>query len=229
MDLSEQHRHVLEAVQRHAVSACECAVLLVVNYRMSLPPNGVAGHAKLFDDLDGNPYGVFSLDDYLRAVDRCVHKGWLTILPPDHAEREERRRRLSTVPEVIDESYRAGDVDFTEGGFPFFRALLCEVFGPDIVRRSYAGWNWDDSRHAFDVYAEDEELCRSAMERVEREGVNPFGGGLLRVAGVEGPAPIGPWKPDRFIMLPSGFHAVLKVELHAQPTTREGEAVRSMP
>ena len=28
-----------------------------------------------------------------------------------------------------------------------------------------------------------------------------------RATGVEGPRPIGPWKPDRFTTLPGGFHA----------------------
>jgi len=34
--------------------------------------------------------------------------------------------------------------------------------------------------------------------------------------GVENPAPIGPWNPFRFLTLPEGFHAVLRVNLLSQ-------------
>jgi hypothetical protein len=206
VDKSERRRQVLDALRQHSVSACEYAVLGIVHYRINAPPRGVAEDAHLYSDDAGHP-----LENYLRAVDSCVEKGWLTILTQEDLEREERRRLSSTVPEVIDTSYCPGDVDFTEAGAALYQTLLRELWGPEhLLARS--GWNWDEEDGRFDIYAGREEDCRSWLREMTGEGCIDGAGRPARVVRVEGPLPIGPWRPYRFLTLPSGFHAVLKVE-----------------
>jgi hypothetical protein len=63
----------------------------------------------------------------------------------------------------------------------------------------------------LDIYATDEDGCRSWLDFIEQD-VAGFLGEPAKVAGVERPRRIGPWKPNRFLTVPSGFHAVLRVE-----------------
>jgi hypothetical protein len=83
---------------------------------------------------------------------------------------------------------------------------------PASLDRGHSGWNWDEGRRAFDIYATGEACCRSLLGQIEQD-VEGYAGEPARVAGVELPRPIGPWKPVRFLTVPAGFHAVLKVEL----------------
>jgi hypothetical protein len=214
VDRGEFHRHALDVLRRHEVSPCEDAVLGIVYYHITLPPLGIAQYAKAYDEdeIMGTPYGPFPLEDYLRAIESCVAKGWLTVLTPEDFEREERRRLLSQIPEVLDKCYRPGDVAFTEAGFLLERQLSREIMGPEFEERQTEGWNWDADRQRLDVYAEDEEACRLRLEEIAGN-VEQYTGRAGRVTNVEGPRPIGPWKPDRFTTVASGFHAVMKVEL----------------
>lgn len=212
MDRSELHRHILSTLQRYGVSPCEEAVLGIVYYGINLPPLGVAEWAKCYDDNDGNPFGVYPLDEYRRAVDGCIEKGWLTVLTPEHFEREHRRLRLSAIPEVVDRCHNPGEVDYTEVGFAFHRLLLREMNGPEFLEQECFGCNRDEGRRVIDVYATSEEMCLHGVEEV-RGNAADFVGGPVRVTGVEGPRPIGPWKPCRFLTLPSGFHAAVQVAL----------------
>jgi hypothetical protein len=209
-------RHLLATLRRHGVSPCEDAVLGIVHYHINLSADGIAEYAKLYDENDGNPLGDYPPEDYLRAVGSCVAKGWLAVLTPEHFEQEARRLALSDVPEVIDDVYRPGQVAFTEAGFLLHQTLRVEAFGPEFLEREYGGWNWDEGRHRFDVYGSSEEECRSVLEDIERD-LPDILGRPGRVAGVEGPRPIGAWRPCRFLTVPSEYHAVVRVELLDPP------------
>jgi hypothetical protein len=123
------------------VSECEDAVLTIVYYHFTLPPGGIAEYAKLYDDTGVLPYGVHALQEYLRAVDSCIEKGWLTVLTPEYFEQEARRRAGSPLPEVNDDCYRPGDVAFTESGFALYRLLQSEMSDPECLEQEYVGWN----------------------------------------------------------------------------------------
>src|SRR5947209_7021918 len=118
---------------------------------------------------DGNLYGVYGLDAYRWAVDSCITKGWLTILTPEHFKREASRRALSPVPKIIDSCYVLGAVDYTEAGHMFHRLLLREILGASILEREYCGFNWNEGRRAFDIYAADERGCRSLLKEIEQD------------------------------------------------------------
>jgi hypothetical protein len=201
------------------VSSCEDAVLLMVHYHITVPPEEIARYAKGYDDDAGNPLGRFPLADYLLAVDRCVARGWLTVLTEEHFEREARRRLLSGIPEVIDICSRPGHLAFTEAGFTFYRSLLREL-DPDLPEPEYWGWNWDATRQTFDLYAEGADRCRELLGELEQDGyLDWYAGGPAKVVQVEGPHAIGPWKPDRFTTLPSGFHLAAQIERQAKTLT----------
>jgi hypothetical protein len=210
-DSNDRYLRVLRA---HGVSSCEDAVLLMVHYHITLPPRGIAESAKSYDEEAGNPLGRFPLEDYLRAADGCVARGWLTVLTAGHFEREARRRLIGGVPEVIDICYRPGHLAFTEAGFHFYQALLHEL-DPARPPEEYWGWNWDAERRTFDLFAEDADRCRALLAELEQD-LAWYVGGPARVVGVAGPYPIGPWKPDRFTTVPRGFHLAAQVDLLAE-------------
>src|SRR5262249_48489952 len=193
-----KNRRYLRTLRRHGVSSCEDAVLLMVHYHITVPPRQIAEYAKGYADDAGNPLGRFPLRAYLRAVDRCVEQGWLTVLTEAFFEREARRRLVSGVPEVIDPSYRPGHLAFTEAGFAFYQALLREL-NPGWPPEDYWGWNYGAGRRTFDLFAEDAGRCHSLLQELEQDGnLAWYAGGPARVVRVAGPYPIGPWKPDRF-------------------------------
>jgi hypothetical protein len=225
---SDEHpQRILNTLRRHGVSLPEYAVLSVVSYRIPVLPAEVAWYAKYYSYDDRDIYGVYELDDYLRAIDQCIARSWLTILTPEHFEREVRRLGQSPLPEIMDTCYGPGAVDFTEAGFYFHRQLLTEMFGPAFLEQDYYGCNWDEGRTTLDFYATDEDRCREWLEAIGQD-ITKFLTGPARVVGVEEPRPIGPWKPDRFLTLPSGFHAAARVELLGE-MTHEGGQFRARP
>jgi hypothetical protein len=186
------------------------SVLGIVYYRIPLPPDGIARTAKGYEE-DGDGYGSHSLPDYLRAVEGCIAKGWLTILSAEDLEREAQRRRRSAIPELSD-GYLPGAVEFTPAGFALHQDLLEELYGLDFLDHEYSGWDWDREARRIDVFATDEDGCLSLLRDIQGD-VAWYVGGAAQVQAVEGPRPIGYWKPSRFITVPGGFHAAVEVEL----------------
>lgn len=173
-----------------------------VGYRVPYPPARLAAHSESCSH--GDRRGDFPLIDHLQAVDRCLEKGWLTILTPEHFEAEQQRLHDSTVPEVLDIGYEPGHVDFTPAGYSLQRAIVGEIFGESHLQQCDAGCNFEDAFFRYDVYAPTSDLCSHLMSWRMDQGecfARP-----AHFVGATGPEPIGAWKPCRFITLPSGFY-----------------------
>jgi hypothetical protein len=208
----EEESRLLGILERHGVSPSEEGVLGIVRYKIPLPPPGIASYAKNYEQY-GHSIGVHPFEDYLQAVDSCIAKGWLTILTEEDLDRDAERRRRSPIPEMSEE-YTPGAVAFTEAGFFFFHDLLREMFDHDYLDQEYSCKDWNEDEQRIDIYAITDELCRSEFEYLQEYLTTWTGMGRpVRVSATEAPRPIGAWKPERFITLPSGFHAVIKFEL----------------
>jgi hypothetical protein len=212
MDRELRRHTVLATLEMHGVSVCEYQVMGIVHYRIPLGPAGIADYAKRYAEDDGSILGQHMIPDYLRAIGTAIDKGWLTILTSDFLEQEADRLARTAIPEVADPCYKAGAVDFTDGGFLFYRMLLTEIFGPGFFQGTHSGWNWRADRKRLDFYACAEAECGSLLSDAEKDAV-AFIGQPARVRRSVPPQPIGPWKPCRFLTDPHGYHAVAEVEL----------------
>jgi hypothetical protein len=152
------------------------------------------------------------VDENRSALDCLIDRGLIVILREADIEAERARRAASKVREAS-RGFRGaspGFVDYSPEGYALYRRLLPEIFGPDSLARHDTSQEEDrasEDEHRTDrriqILAPTVEACVGRMDDVSER---------YRVVRREGPTPIGPWRPNRFILLPKGFRAVLRYE-----------------
>ena len=81
-----------------------------------------------------------------------------------------------------------------------------EVFGEAHILHGDSGWNHFEDRRRFEVYAPTLDLCRGRVADLTAD-IECYCGEPAAVASVSPPAAIGPWRPNRFVVQPSGYRA----------------------
>ncbi len=204
----QQIRHVLATLLKKGVSACEYAILGIIRLRIPLPPYEIASEAKYYDEhVYGNQYPIRPLDEYIDAIKDCLKKGWLTVLTANDIDNDPRLFGYGY--------YQPGSVDFTQEGFEFYRELRKQILRDEFVEEDDVLWDWNKEKQRLEIYAHSEEKCRDLVAEVINDPANCLGR-PVRVTLLEPPVPIGPWKPNRFVTLSTGYHATLKVVLEQQ-------------
>ena len=197
---SDRTFHVLE---KYKVSLAEYFVLCTVGYRIFSPPERLAQDS--FNLSEGDPRGEVALPGHLNAIHSCVEKAWLEILTPEEVEREMARRQSAAIPEIADH-LKPNTVDFTQEGYCLYRQFIFEIFGAEHVQKSDSGWNRDEVNQTVNMYAETHDLCGVLIKEFKDEP-SSYIGRVVEIIDVSEIETIGPWRPNRFITLPHGFHA----------------------
>jgi hypothetical protein len=151
--------------------------------------------------------------EYVAALDRLIARGWVVILGEAEIENEQARIAAAGVPELIRRGrVQPGWVDYSPSGYAMKRQIVAEIYGAEFLARQDSGWNVDDEQKRFDIYASDIDRCRQLMDQIERSAGSYAIWARSAVTRVEkrGPLAIGPWKPNRFLVLQDGFHGVLR-------------------
>jgi hypothetical protein len=133
----------------------------------------------------------------------------MTRLTEADLREDARRRATSAPPEVIDDGYQPGHVDFTPQGCAVHREVIRAIHGDDLLARSDAGFNLDSGAGRFDVYAVSTDDCRRLMEAIEADGDAYTGAERTRFIGRGGPTAMAQWRPNRFVVRQVGYHGVL--------------------
>ena len=183
----------------------EYHVLCTAHHRVSLPPDRFVAHTLAASQ--GDKLGRFSLDEYAEALERLIAAGLLRCLTEEDLARDRERRLHTSIPEVLDDTYEPGHVDFTPAGFALHREILRAIFGESIL--ADAGFNLDAERCRIDVYATTAGACESLMDEIRAGGGSYTGLDSTVFEDTHGPVPIGPWMPNRFMTHPAGFHGTL--------------------
>lgn len=205
-------QQTLAALAPHGFGLCEHFVMCTVGYRGGNRPQGVAHQS--WSGSAGDPRGEFPLAAHQAAVASCLAGGWLTVLTADDADREADRRRTSGLPELVDTGVAAGALDFTPVGFAAHRGVIGAVFGDALLDDQDAGWSHLEDQARFDLIAPTLDLCRRQLAELA-EGLDLCVGQPAVVSAMSGPAAIGTWRPNRFVLRATGFRAGLTYRLAA--------------
>lgn len=210
MNMNDMDTKTFRVLGKLGISLCEHFIMGTVGYRMPLRPEELAEHTAAL--VEGDPRGSFTEHEYRKAVQQCMQRGWLEIITPERCEAECRRRQRSTLPELFDTGFEPGVVDFTPEGFSLFRQSILGILGKRLVRYDDSGWNVDENNCRVDFLAETAGLCRKRIAEFMLEP-SMYVGQSVRIISVTKPIRIGPWGPNRFMVLPQGYHATLEYEV----------------
>jgi len=217
---NESRRRTFNALGERGVSLVEYYVMNTVGYEIILKPDELASWS-VGESMD-DPWGEFPLSEHLDAINHCIEKQWLKILTKEECELEVERRRSERLPDLTDAFLSPGTVDFTQEGCLLYRRIKQEINGEKHLQFKDSGWNLDEERKEVHILAETEEMCRRRISEFEN---NPSGylgvGGVevpAKVVNISGPTPIGPWRPNRFIVIPNGFYAKVDYEVVNLPS-----------
>jgi hypothetical protein len=208
MDYATRTARVLST---HGLSLPEHFVLCSAGYRVTYSPDAFVEHA--FAASEGDRRGKASRSELAAALERLRTRGLLTCLTDGNLREEARRRASSAIPEVIDVGYDAGHVDFTPRGYAVHREVIRAIHGDDHLARVDAGFNLDPEAGRFDVYAVGPEHCRALLEKIEAGGDDYSGVERTRFVERSGPTAIAQWRPNRFVVRATGYHAVLRFHI----------------
>jgi hypothetical protein len=206
---ADYKQSVQTILSSHNLSVCEYQALAMVFERVPLTQVGLARYAKERGDQGRSLLGTFTFDEYSKAVEACIAKGLLVLLSEKALANIAASREASTIPEIDESFFAAGTVDFTASGY----ALCHDVTGAINALtaeppKEYAGWNCNQGALRIDIYATSQASCARLLASAVDDLAGIVGPGTV-VANLEGPVAIGPWKPNRFLTDPSGYHAVI--------------------
>lgn len=199
----------------HGTDSHEFA-LLYYTWMEQAPPDEFVIYVRNLDNLDYEQFTVADhakVPEYVAALNRLKARGWIVILGEADIENERARVARAEMSELRRRGrVDPGWVDYSPLGYAMKRQIVAEIHGDEFLARQDSGWNVDDEHMRFDIYASSVEQCRERMEKVES------GPGLyatwarsdVKIVEKREPLAIGPWKPNRFLVLPRGFRAVLR-------------------
>jgi hypothetical protein len=200
-----------DVLREYDVNLCEYYVICAVDDVGGMLFEGDLARES-FAGSQGDPRGEFSLAEHRDAIHSCLRKKLLEELTTAKCQQESERRRTSRTPEIVESELRPGVVDFTETGYRLFRQIIVRIFGIEHIRHSDSGWNIDEDKNQVNVYAETKELCWDRIAELQSDP-SSYIGATVRIGNISDPEPIGPWKPNRFLVVPRGFYGRVCYEL----------------
>ena len=206
----DHRRRVDIACARYRLSHAEYCLLGTAGYRINLPPEEFVGSTWKLNDGGAEP--LPSIEQLRAALAGLRARGLLTVLSEDDVRRDSERISASRVPELVDRSYRAGDVDFTSDGDRIFREVVLEAFGAEHVQYSDSGFVFDEASRSFTVLAATRALCLRRIAEIQDSPESYAGDpSLVLVVEVTVPERIGTWKPTRLCLVEEGFRSIVRV------------------
>lgn len=208
MSSKKEKARLLEKFRRLGISPAEVQLMATLLY-----------HPRLLDDLAGAAQFEHrgdileqSYEVYEQAVESCLKNGWAKMVTEEEhqAQATLAASQLQIMP-CVDEWVvaEAGVIDLTTVGYRIYRMAAAEQFGParnglrEVVLPALH----------LEVYSDSESDCHDFAEVVNHEE-HPFNVGRETVRGtldgIFGPRPVGPWRYNRFEVIPQGFLMTLQ-------------------
>jgi hypothetical protein len=199
-------RLIESACARRDLSRAEYALMSAAGYRPGLPADSFVKYARRLNEGGREP--LPSLEQLQAALATLRERGLLTVLE----EKDLVPAGASGVP-ALDSDQRPGDVDFTPDGYRLFREVVLEASGPEHLQYKDSGFVLDETSRCFTVFAETGELCLRRIGEILAAPEDHIGGPIDPVRAVEVtlPQPGGPWRPNPFLVIESGFRATVRV------------------
>ena len=177
-------------------------------YRVTLAPRAFIAHA--FAATAGDRRGSAAPAVLASALRRLRVRGLMTCLTAAALRAERRRKAASRVPEIFDDGYRAGHVDFTSKGYDLHRKVIRAIHGSEFLDRTDAGFNLDLKACRFDVFAVRAEDCSRLMDDLLADIAAYAGDDHVKVTDSSRLRKIATWRPNRFLERKSGYHGVVR-------------------
>ena len=208
----EKKRELFADLQQCGMSVAEMSVLAVL-LMAPLEPAEVADVVK--GELQGDALEQ-PLESYAQAVKSCLKKKWIRKSTKQEYKKQAALRDHETIP-FVDEGIIAspGRIDLTPEGYHLFRKA---------AKRRYPryGMRCNSPSFLLEIYSDSEADCREyAKSLQEPYSIYPFDDGTGEMDGSGGtvyglfkdasePLPIGPWRFNRFEVVPKGFRIILR-------------------
>ena len=189
---------------QHGLTVAAYHLMCTAGYRIPLPRSAFIGYTRRLFEIDVDEASLID------ALGDLYARGLMTTLSDADIAAESSRVQQSAVPELLDPGYAAGHVDFTQDGYRVHRDVLCSLFGPEHVAGSDSGFRFDELSVSFLVLAPSRERCEHRIQQIQEAPEQFMGRSDLALSEIEGPHPIGRWRPNRFIELEDGFRAIVR-------------------
>jgi hypothetical protein len=155
---------------------------------------------------------AFSADDYLLAIEGMIAKGWLCLYQ-EQKPRKQVKSSGSGIPQREQEPIEPGSVVFTKTGYLLHRRLLRELHGLQFMRKADSFATVDENNCEIHFFAATKSLCQQwihEMSQVSLQNLADYVNVPADFVSAKGPVAIGRWRPSPHLILPKGYHAVVR-------------------
>jgi hypothetical protein len=152
------------------------------------------------------------LEAYVKAVESCLQTGWLREVTEEQYVSQAAALDRESFPDACGGIVaEPGTIDLTTAGYRLYRQAAVKFYGP-----ARSGMRYVAPALQVEVYSDSDEDCRLRagwyLENKERHFYPEDEKPPIPVAfdHLEGPFPVGPWRYNRFEVVPNGFLVVLQ-------------------
>ncbi len=200
------------------MSVAEMSVLSTVLFQPPLPGDVAAF---TYDMWRGDALEQ-ARDEYSKAVESCMEKGWMQIVTAAEHSRQLHALAEAAVARADDGTYaEIGAVDLTAEGYRVFSSVEKVRLG--VVAN--CGVRFVESAQRIEIFGTTEAACCEYAQWYTTEPVGfPGLDGSTALPHeyvfdhMDGPVPIGRWRPNRFEIVANGYMA----RLHFKARPRAG-------
>jgi hypothetical protein len=161
-----------------------------------------------FESTRSRPLAEPHCEDYLSAIDLAVERGLLKRVTRAEFEEDRQQRARETIISCDQWFTKPGRIDFALEGYRRYRQVRTDVF--DERRK---GLHFDYEALRLTVLGETLDVCKEYAD-AQKEWASPGWGDESHstdsvLIGNSAPSPVGPWRLNRFEVVPSGYCIVL--------------------
>jgi hypothetical protein len=212
--LATDNQKLAAVLAEHGVTAPESALLCVLHYGMTAPPEDLPRRAAGENYSLGGPNTV---EECRAALDACLAKGWVQVIDEEALEaiRDELHRE-----QVVGPIYRlpeVGDVDFTRRGADLWQRLRGAP-PPDSRRTAFA--------YTDVVHSKTTRYFRTRAAALRE--VEEFYSGD-DVVSLTGPSLIGRWRIQWWRLFPEGYRIDVEERHHWEGMCPHQEGWEGIP
>lgn len=200
-----------EIIFNSGINIAEYHILSLFNMEGSKQRESLSKYANTYFGAVYNSSSQ-SYNEYEKAIDSCLAKGYIKVLSREDCMRDEERWKNDDNQFCEEDKYLPGNLDFTTKGSQFYRKLdenLCQKKGitPCNIFDGFIGFKWKHKGIVSILTKKIEDL----EERIKMIHQNPSH--LLvdrQLIEIGKPYQIGTWWVTRFDQLSSGWRVNIK-------------------
>lgn len=203
----------LDIIFDSGLNVAEFHILTIFASEGSSKRDSLARYANsYFGDVRPDP--APTIDEYNKAIEFCLERGFIKVLSEDDCKRD-RERWLHDDNQFCEEDiYVPGNLDFTIKGVQFYRELKEKMY----KKKGISSLNWFDGLVGFkwkhkgvvSLLSKNRKCLEKEIESVRDNSSNLLTSKWWRLIEIGKPYPIGNWWVTRFEQLDKGWRVDIK-------------------